>query len=56
MRDVLYEMKKRGLIPDTLVPLLILLALLIVMLGAYVYLRAKGINALDYFRNLVRLR
>ena len=47
---------KKGIEMEMMVWMLIAIAILVIMVAAYIILRGKGINALDYIKNLFRFR
>ena len=47
---------KKGMEIETLVWVIVIAVFLVLMGVAYVILRAKGINAIDYIKNIFRFR
>lgn len=45
---------KKGIIPDSLAFLIVALLILVLIIIGIVVLKVKGINALDYIKNLFR--
>jgi hypothetical protein len=46
--------KRGGILEDNLIPYIIAIAVLVLIVVIFVVLRAKGIDALNYLKNLFR--
>jgi len=48
------RMSKKGMEIETIVWMIVIIVFLVIMVGGFIYLKIKGINAIDYIRNLFR--
>ena len=50
------RMSKKGMEIEMIVGIIILIAFLVIAVVGYIILKSKGINAIDYIKNIFRFR